>query len=176
MNLSALQHLIRAAQALAENQPVIVLGSSSLLASFPELGKDEGPLTTTFDADLYPDPFDELVAMMWHEALGENRSYYLRHGYHADIMRDSIVDTFPSGWRERLVPVPGADKAHALEPHDLCAIKILVGRPKDLSLVKFLADAGLIHANMVRERMALIDLPVELRPRMDAAFRWIFEA
>jgi hypothetical protein len=72
--------------------------------------------------------------------------------------------------------VPGADKAHALEPHDLCAIKIMVGRPKDLSLVKFLADAGLIHADKVCERMAWIDLPVELRPRMDAAFRWIFEA
>jgi hypothetical protein len=56
MNLSALQHLIRAAQALAENQSLIVLGSSSLLASFPELGKNQGPLTTTFDADLYPVP------------------------------------------------------------------------------------------------------------------------
>jgi hypothetical protein len=42
--------------------------------------------------------------------------------------------------------------------------------------VKFLADAGLIHADKVCERMAWIDLPVELRPRMDAAFRWIFEA
>lgn len=175
MNLSALQHLIRSAQALAEDQQVIVLGSSSLLASFPDMGKKDGPLTTTFDADLYPDPFDELVAMMWHEALGENCSYYVRHGYHADIMRNSIVDTFPSGWRERLVPVPDMQKAHALDPHDLCAIKILVGRPKDLDLVKFLSYAGLVHADKVRERMALIEVPVELRPRMNAAFRLVFE-
>lgn len=176
MNLSALQHLIRAALSLAENQPVVVLGSASLLASFPDLGKNEGPLSSTFDADLYPDPFDELVAMMWHEALGENRSYYLRHGYHADVMRESITDTFPAGWRERLVPVPGVEGARALDPHDLCATKILVGRPKDLSLVDFLWDGALIHAEMVRKRMALIDVPIELRLRMDAAYRQIFDA
>lgn len=176
MNLSALQHMIRAAQALAENQSIIVLGSSSLLASFPNLGKSDGPLMTTFDADLYPDPFDEIVATMMHEALGESRAYYLRHGYHADIMRDSILNTLPVGWRERLVPVPGLDLAHALEPHDLCAVKLLVGRPKDLDLVKFLKDAALVQAELVRERMALLDVPVELRPRMDAGYHRVFGA
>lgn len=60
MTLAALQHLIRAAQALAEDQPLLVLGSASLLASFPHLGDDGGPLASTFDADLCPEPFDEI--------------------------------------------------------------------------------------------------------------------
>lgn len=68
---------------------------------------------------------------MLDEALGETRAYYLRHGYHADILRDSILETLPSGWRDRLVPIPGCDAAHALDPHDLAAVKLLVGRPKD---------------------------------------------
>lgn len=61
------------------------------------------------------------------EALGENRAYYLTHGYHADILRDSILKTLPSGWRDRLVPLPGTATASALEPHDLTAVKLPVG-------------------------------------------------
>lgn len=174
MNLEALQHLVRAAQALAEEPSIFVFGSASLLASFPELGKADGPLATTYDADLYPDPFDELVAMMLDEALGENRAYYRRHGYHADILRDSILTTLPTGWRDRLVPVPGTSRARALDPHDLAAVKLLVGRPKDLALLQILKNAGLVRAEIVQERMNLLDIPVELRPRMQASFRVIF--
>lgn len=61
MTLSSLQHIIRAAQALAEDRGILVLGSASLLASFPELGDGESPLAATYDADLCPDPFDELT-------------------------------------------------------------------------------------------------------------------
>ncbi len=97
MNLSALQHIIRAAQALAEDRVILVLGSASLLASFPELGNGESPLAATYVADLCPDPFDELTGTMLDEALGENRAYYLRHGYHADILRETILETLPKG-------------------------------------------------------------------------------
>lgn len=174
MNLSALQHIIRAAQALAEDRRILVLGSASLLPSFPELGNAESPLAATYDADLCPDPFDELTGTMLDEALGENRAYYLRHGYHADILRDSILDTLPAGWRERLVPVPGCTAAHALEPHDLAAVKLLVGRSKDLTLLTYLHVAGLIDVEIVRARLDLLDIPVERVPRLQSNFRVIF--
>ena len=80
MNLTALQHLIRSAEALSDDLPLLVLGSASLLASFPELGDPQGPLASTYDADLCPDPFDELTAIMLDEALGENRAYFRLHG------------------------------------------------------------------------------------------------
>ena len=64
MTLAGLQHLIRSAHALADGRPMLVLGSASLLASFPTLGNPQGPLASTFDADLCPDPFDELTATM----------------------------------------------------------------------------------------------------------------
>lgn len=111
---------------------------------------------------------------MLDEALGENRAYYLRHGYHADILRDTILETLPKDWRERLVAVPGCTGAHALEPHDLAAVKLLVGRPKDLALVGHLHAAGLIDAEVVRTRLGLLDIPVELVPRLQANFRDIF--
>lgn len=176
MNLAALQHIIRSAQALAEDIPLLVLGSASLLASFPELGDAQGPLATTFDADLCPDPFDELTAIMLNEALGEDRAYFRIHGYHADILRDSILETLPMGWRERLIPVPGTQNAHALDPHDLTAVKMLVGRPKDLILVKELHAAGRLSSVFVRERIDLLMLPVEQLSRLLDHYRRIFGA
>ena len=176
MTLAALQHIIRAAEALAEDRDILVLGSASLLASFPQLGNADSPLAATYDADLCPDPFDELTGTMLDEALGENRAYYLRHGYHADILRDTILETLPAGWRERLVSVPGCTAAHALEPHDLAAVKLLVGRPKDISLLVHLHSAGLIEAEVVRARLDFLDIPVELVPRLHSNFRNVFGA
>ena len=111
---------------------------------------------------------------MLDEALGENRAYYLRHGYHADILRDSILQTLPAGWRMRLIPVPSCTAAYALDPHDLAAVKLLVGRPKNLSLLIYLQNSGLIDSKVVRSRLDLLDIPVERVPRLHANFRDVF--
>lgn len=174
MNLEAVQHLIRSAQALAEGRGILVLGSASLLASFPELGDPEGPLASTYDADISPEPFDELTAVMLDEALGENRAYHRLHGYHADILRDSILETLPTGWRARLIPVPNTRAAHALDPHDLAAVKLLVGRPKDHALIRNLHTASLLKPEIVRERLDLLEIPVEHMPKLLASFHSIF--
>jgi hypothetical protein len=174
MTLAALQHLIRSAQALAEGRPMLVLGSASLLASFPDLGNANGPLASTFDADLCPDPFDELTAIMLDEALGENRAYYRIHGYHADILRDSILETLPAGWRERLVPVPETLAAFALDPQDLATVKLLVGRPKDLALIRELHTAALLQPEVIRKRIDQLEIPIERMPRILASFGSIF--
>lgn len=168
MTLAALQHVLRAAIALADDRKFLVLGSASLLASFPDLGDSESPLSATYDADLCPEPFDELTGTMLEEALGENRAYFRKHGYHADILRDSILDTLPSGWRDRLIVIPGCPDAFALDPCDLAAVKLLVGRPKDLTLIQLLHDTGRIDAQTVMSRLDLLEIPVELRPRLNA--------
>jgi len=176
MTLESLQHLIRSAATLAGDVRFIVLGSASLLASFPELGEESGVLAATYDADLCPDPFDELTGLMLHEALGEDRAYFRRHGYHADILKDSILDTLPQGWRDRLIEVPGCPWALALEPNDLAAVKLLVGRSKDLELVRFLGETRRVAPAIVLGRVRSIDIPVELLPRVLANFRNSMEA
>ena len=158
MTLDALLHLLRSAAALADDRQFIVLGSASLLVSFPELGAPDQPLASTYDADICPEPFDELTGVMLDEAMGENRAYFQRHGYHADILRASIFETLPMGWRERVVAVPGIPVARALDPHDLAAVKLAVGRPKDLALVRVLAAGGRIHAGILSERLAAITM------------------
>jgi len=69
MTLAALQHLLRSASALADDRHFLVLGSASLLATFPELGDADSMLATTYDADLCPEPFDELPGVILDEAL-----------------------------------------------------------------------------------------------------------
>lgn len=174
MTIDALQHVIRAAHALAEGKVIIVLGSASLLAHFPELGNPGEPLAATYDADILADPFDELTSLMLHEALGEDRAYYRIHGYHADVMRESILDTMPSGWRDRLSAVPGTDSAFALDPHDLAAMKLLAARPKNIGLVEALLDASHIQRKTVLERIEMLPIPVESMPRILANFRLVF--
>ena len=175
MTLAALQHLIHSASALAEDRQFLVLGSASLLASFPELGETLSPLAATYDADLCPQPFDELTGLMLEEALGEHRAYFRRHGYHADILRDSILETLPQGWRDRLVPVPNCPTALALDPYDLATVKLLVGRPKDLALVTLLHSSGLIDPAVIRSRIDCLDIPLELTPRLLANFKRALE-
>jgi hypothetical protein len=56
MQLHALRHLVEAVRALSRSEKILVVGSSSLLASFPDLGDDGGPLTTTYDAVFFWNP------------------------------------------------------------------------------------------------------------------------
>jgi hypothetical protein len=111
---------------------------------------------------------------MLDEALGENRAYYQRHGYHADILRDSIFETLPAGWRERLIPVPGGQGGLALEPHDLAAVKLLVGRSKDLELVSKLHHSGKIRAEMVNERLDEMEMDERGIARASQNYREVF--
>ncbi len=160
MTLAALQHIIRAASPLAEDRHFLVLGSASLLASHPQLGDEGAPLASTYDADILGEPYDELLGTMLDEALGRDRAYFRRHGYHADVLREIITEKLPDGWRERLVPLPETS-ALALDPHDLAAVKILVGRPKDLNLVKYLLQTSIRHCETLRQRIDLLPVPVE---------------
>jgi hypothetical protein len=64
MRLQFLTHLIEAVSVLARPCRVIVLGSSALLATHPELGEPGQPLELSLDADLLLDPIDETLAAM----------------------------------------------------------------------------------------------------------------
>lgn len=174
MNLQALQHLVRAAQALADDCQIIVLGSAALLALFPELGLPDGPLASTYDADLCPQPFDEETGKILEEALGEAHAFHLRHGYHADILRGAIFETLPDGWRERLVPIPECVNVFAIDPHDLAAVKCMVGRPKDIALLKRLSQEQIIHADIARQRLDSIPKSEQWMIRSSRAFDEVF--
>jgi hypothetical protein len=167
MRLPALIHLLGAVQSLARPERICLLGSSALLASFPDLGEKGGPLELSFDADLLIEPCDEQLAAMLHEAVGEGSLFARRTGYHADILRPEISRTLPHGWESRLVKM-GETKTEALaalSPEDLVVVKLRAGRSKDLELCRTLIHRRLLTASAVRQRLDETPLPEhEIRP------------
>lgn len=141
-----------AVQALVHPERITVLGSSSLLATAPELGEAGQPLELSFDADLMIQPSDEEMAAIVHEALGEGSLYHRRNAVFADLLRPDIVETLPDRWAEHLVPLPDCPNTMCLDPHDLALVKLSLGREKDMELMKHLLARGLLREEVLRQR------------------------
>lgn len=158
MRIRSLNRLVSVSLALSDCSKLLVLGSSSIFASFPELDSESGPLETTYDADLLLEPIDKETARILTESIGNKSLHHDKHGFYADILHPSITDSFPPGWRERLVPLHGFANVWALDPHDLGMVKLCVGRDKDLDLVRCLLKLKKLDCARLRERFASLSL------------------
>ena len=70
MRLDSLIHITKAVTAMLEGDRLVVFGSASLLASFPELGDLDGsPLLATYDADIVRPKVTETFPRSWEERL-----------------------------------------------------------------------------------------------------------
>jgi hypothetical protein len=159
MRLPALKHLVESVRVLGRCEHIRVLGSSALLASFPELGEAGGPLELSYDADLLVEPCDEHLAAMLHEAIGEGSLFAQREGFHADILRPEIAETLPPGWEKRVVRLDVSGDATALAPEDVAVVKLRLGRQKDLDLCGRLLKAGLLRVETLRARLDSMPMP-----------------
>lgn len=151
-------HLVEELLRRQKCDKVVVLGSASLLASCPELGESGAPLETTYDADFLIIPINREIAIQLGAELGKNTAFQATFGYHADILHPTIVESLPPGWEDRLVPMDGFDNVFALDPLDLAAVKVAIGREKDLALVKGLLELKKITEEKLRERLHTMPL------------------
>lgn len=147
------------AGAVSLQSRIVVLGSSSLLASFADLGEPGNLLVTTYDADLLIAEMDDLTAKALGEIIGEDSLFREHFGYYADLLRLAITDVLPRGWESRLVPLAGCEGVLCLEPHDLAVAKLRAGRPKDLALLKALVATDRLNAGIIRERLGKTPMP-----------------
>jgi hypothetical protein len=95
-------------------------------------------------------PIDEEMAAILGEAVGQQSLFAKRHGYYADILRPVIAETLPAGWESRLHPVAGYDKVFALDAYDLALVKLMIGRQKDLDLLRALLKLGILAPARLR--------------------------
>lgn len=145
MRLSFLKHLIDSVSTLSHPKRIVILGSSSLLPTYPQLGDPGQPLEVSLDADLLLEPVDQSIADLLKEAIGNESLFEKQNGYYADILRPAIVTTLPDGWEARLHPVAGYANVFALDIYDLALVKLMVGREKDLELLRALLRMNLIE-------------------------------
>lgn len=150
MRLPFLAHLLNSVSALARPRRIVVLGSSSLLPKHPELGEPGQPLEISLDADFLLEPVDQTIADMLKDAVGHESLFEQRYGYYADILRPVIAETLPAGWESRLHPVPGYENVFALDPYDLAVVKLMVGREKDLDLLRAMLKLKIVESEGLR--------------------------
>jgi hypothetical protein len=152
MTRSELEHLIRAAGAIADDDQIIVIGSQSVLGPFPDAPV---ALRASMEADLYPRNRPERADLI-DGAIGEGSYFHQQFGYYAQgVGTDTAV--LPAGWEQRLVeirnPNTGGVRGLCLEVNDLAISKYVAGRDKDLSFTRELARHGYTRKAALLERV-----------------------
>lgn len=164
-----LEHLIRAAGAIAESD-LIVIGSQAILGQHPDAPPEA---LRSIEADLIPLQHPERWALI-DGAIGEGSPFHETFGYYADGVEERTA-VLPAGWKERLVPVRNENThgvtGYCLEVHDLLISKYVAGRPKDLEFTSVVATAGLADLRTLLTRLQSTALDPERLATVSARVR-----
>ena len=162
MKRSELEHLIRAAGAIAKDREIVVIGSQAVLGQYPDA---PAALLASMEADVYPLNRPERADFI-DGAIGEGSIFHEQFGYYAQGV-GAATATLPRGWRKRLVRVANENtrgvQGLCLEVHDLAISKYVAGREKDLEFTAALARHGMTRKQTLLERLLQTRLASELR-------------
>ncbi|MBI5768686.1 MAG: hypothetical protein HZA93_12885 [Verrucomicrobia bacterium] len=154
MTRSQLEHVVRAAGAITDEQKILVLGSQSILGAFPQAPES---LTVSREADVCPVQ-DPAKADLISGTIGEISQFDTTFGYYAHGLPPNACP-LPHGWETRLVPFQNSNTrgvtALCLAPLDLASSKLVAGRDKDKEFVAEMLRHKLIEEQALRERVAL---------------------
>lgn len=160
MNRAELEHVIRAAAANADTDQIIVIGSQSLLGTYPEL--DHPLLCASMEADVFPKE-NPGRSILIDGAIGERSVFHETFGYYAHGVAPETA-VLPAGWEERLVPVRNENTrwctGWCLDPHDMAVGKLVAGREKDIAFLGAMRQLGLLDKALLTERLD----STEIRP------------
>jgi hypothetical protein len=153
MTRAHLEHIIRAAGAIADLEDVVVIGSQAVLGGFPDAPPE---LLVSNEADVFsfqhPERSDLIDA-----TIGEGSPFQRSFGYYAHGV-DEFTAILPQGWRDRLILVTGENtrfvRGWCLEVHDLALAKYAAGREKDLAFTNALARHAMTCREVLEQRLA----------------------
>jgi hypothetical protein len=143
MKRADLEHIIRAAGAIAETKDLIVLGSQAILGKWPDA---PGDLLVSQEVDTYPADVPDRADLI-DGTIGELSPFHEQFGYYAHGVGPETA-VLPRDWRSRLVPVCNRNTngvtGHCLHPTDLAVSKLIAAREKDIAFVSALFRHGLV--------------------------------
>ncbi len=168
-----LEHIIRAAADIADDDTIVIVGSQSILAQYPDAPSD---LLVSDEADVYPAHFPERAELI-DGCIGEGSPFHDTYGYYAQGVGPE-TSVLPEGWRDRLIAICNANTRMAtgvcLEVHDLLVAKAIAGREKDSRYLRDAARHRLADRATLLERLVHTAAPHEVkeaaRQRILAAF------
>jgi hypothetical protein len=152
MTRHQLEHIIRAAAGNADVRDIVVIGSQSILGTYPEAPAE---LTESMEADVFPKDAPNRSIVI-DGAIGELSLFHATFGYYAHGV-DETTAILPDGWQVRLIRVQTPSTMGAvgwcLEPHDLAVSKLAAGREKDIAFVRTMVRMQLASVDVIRERL-----------------------
>ena len=170
MNRSELEHIIRAAASIADDDEIVIIGSQSILAQFPDA---PAALRVSVEADVYPKNHPERWDLI-DGSIGEESYFHRTFGYYAKGVGEKTA-TLPGGWKDRLIPIrtprTGGATGWGLEVHDLLISKYVAGREKDREFCAEAVRHHLVDETRLLARLAATTLPEARRADVAACLR-----
>lgn len=155
MTRAQLEHIVRAAGAITDEQTILVLGSQSILGSFPTPPES---LTVSREADVCPLRASDKADLI-SGAIGEISQFDSTFGYYAHGLPPESCP-LPSGWEKRLIKFQNDNTrgvtALCLHPLDLACSKLVAGREKDIEFVVGMLAHRLIERSALESQIALL--------------------
>jgi len=161
MNRAQLEHVIRAAATIADDDEIVVIGSQAVLGQFPDAPPE---LLRSMEADVWPRHHPERWDLV-DGSIGELSPFHETFGYYAQGVGPETA-VLPEGWANRLVRVEaggGGAVGLCLEIHDLLISKYVAGREKDLEFAAAAVRHGMAERATLERRLAATKLPQESR-------------
>ncbi|MGO8999748.1 MAG: DUF6036 family nucleotidyltransferase [Polyangiaceae bacterium] len=153
MTREQLEHVIRAAANIADDNEIVIIGSQSILGQFPDAPAE---LRVSVEADVFPKNHPERWDLI-DGSIGEGSPFHETFGYYAQGVAEDTA-TLPAGWKDRLVAVSNANTRGAtglcLDVHDLVISKYVAAREKDDHFVREAIRCGLVEEGVLLARLA----------------------
>ncbi len=157
MTRAELEHAIRAACDVAQDDEVYVFGSQAILGQYPDAPE---ALRQSAEADIAPKNRPEMADAI-DMFLGELSQFHETHGFYVHGLGIEAA-RLPDGWEQRAIIVQNQNTRHnkgiCVEGHDLAASKLVAFRDKDKDFVRVLLSERLIRKK--RLVAALNGLPI----------------
>ncbi len=153
MKRAELEHVLRAAAAISQEQSFVVVGSQAVLLPFPDAPAE---LLVSREIDLYPALHPEKADLI-DGAIGALSSFHETFGYHADGVGPETA-VMPADWMQRAsLHYIGDITVICPEIHDLAVSKCVAARDKDADFVRALLVHHLLELPVLLERIGQID-------------------
>ncbi len=167
MTRDELEHAIRAACDIAEDDTIYVFGSQAILGQFPN---PPAELRQSVEVDVTPrtrvDRVDHIDG-----SIGEDSAFHRTFGFYVHGLPIEEAARLPKSWRRRVIPVRDEIRTHGktglcLEVHDLAASKLAAFRDKDRDFVRVLLKERLADHRVLERRIRTLNVDREERDRL----------
>lgn len=173
MTREQLEHLIRAASVICDDDTIVVIGSQAILGQFPDAPE---AMRVSNEADLFPLHHPERMEVI-DGSIGELSPFHDTFGYYAQGVGEETA-RLPQGWKERLVAIENANTRGArglcLEVHDLLIAKMIAGREKDVDFLREAVRHQMADEDILLSRLDTVDIAPAAREKTGTAIRRVF--